>query len=250
MEFYTKDGQKIETATALAEIMKLDAGKLYLQQEQKKFLDAEITRVLGDGEGEGIVRVSKLKDNNQRLTDQVKTVETKLTALEQNKGKDNDDVAKVKQAMQADIDAATAKATEATKKLSDFQAKAQLKDHLIAANIKPAMLDMVMTHLSSKGIEEAGGIFTIGGKTLETAVKEFSGSDMGKEFTQAADHAGGGSGGSNGGGGKVVDNPFKAGPTFNMTKQAELKKTDFATAQRLAAEAGVALEAPGSTQAA
>ena len=56
-----------------------------------------------------------------------------------------------------------------------------------------------------------------------------------KESSGAGSPGGGGGGGGGGG----SDNPFKAGPGFNRTKQGELFSKDPALARRLAAEAGV-----------
>ena len=57
-------------------------------------------------------------------------------------------------------------------------------------------------------------------------------------------YSGGGDGGKGSGGGTDTGpNPFKEGPTFNMTEQMKLRKTDPAKAKRLAMEAGKVLPA-------
>lgn len=232
MDFFDKDGKKIELATVLAS----DEVKAHVATEGKKVMDAELIKVLGSGDGEPIARVAKLASNNSSLLDEKKKLEGKVSELEAKGGKADTDVEKVKTAMQAEIDAANAKAVEAEKKLQTTQFTGELRKHLSAGNVKPAMLDFVEAHIIGKGFETAGGIFTVGGKTLETYTKEFLASEAGKEFVQAAGHAGGGSGGSANGAKSTQVNPFAKG-TWNLTAQAELKKTDPAAAERMKSEA-------------
>lgn len=232
MDFYDKDGKKLELATVLAS----DEIKAHVATEGKKQMNAELLKVLGDGEGEPIARVAKLADNNQQLTTEKKKALEKLEALEKSGGKGNDDVEKVKAAMQAEVEKERTGRVEVEKKLSTLQFTGELRKHLLAGNVKPNMLDFVEAHIIGKGFETAGGIFTVGGKTLETFTKEFLTSDAGKEFTKAPDHAGGGSSGSGTVAGKGQVNPF-AKETWNLTAQAELNKTDPAAAQRFKSEA-------------
>ncbi len=71
-------------------------------------------------------------------------------------------------------------------------------------------------------------------------IKAWADSEEGKTFVGPRGNSGGGaSGGGGGGNGGARNNPYKAGPTWNMTEQTRLESSDPALAKRLRIEAGV-----------
>lgn len=102
-------------------------------------------------------------------------------------------------------------------------------------------------------IHEEDGVLTalakdpVVGDTLPVAehVKAWAGTDEGKAYRPARESAGSGANGGGSGGNPPNSsdaNPWKAGATFNMTRQAQIKNEDPAKADKLMREAGVRVQ--------
>jgi prefoldin subunit 5 len=95
----------------------------------------------------------------------------------------------------------------------------------------PETADILAAALAPK-ISEVEGEFVAEGKPLEDYVKDFVSSDVGKRFIEHGDSGGGATGGS----GKSEHDYakyFKKGDDYNLTKQAELAKSDPAAFKTL-----------------
>lgn len=116
-----------------------------------------------------------------------------------------------------------------------------LDEALSAAKVNPALAKAAHALIKAEhGVDLTDdGKATIGGKALADFVGEWAKSDTGKAFVTNGNAGGGAGGGNGGGGGSGEANPWKAGATFNLTKQGQILKSNPELAARMRAEAGI-----------
>ena len=116
-----------------------------------------------------------------------------------------------------------------------------LKDGLNSVNIAPHLRRAAeRLWMADIEVDEQGEPVTKDGTPLQDALKDWANTDEGRHFVAASANNGGGAEGKGNGKG-VTSNPFKR-ETRNLTEQARLKREAPQEAQRLAKDAGVALE--------
>ncbi|MGX1587340.1 hypothetical protein [Brevundimonas diminuta] len=113
-----------------------------------------------------------------------------------------------------------------------------LDDARVKPELKKAATAMLREGVELRDDDEGGPAAYKGGLPLSEAIKLWADSDEGKAFIMAGNSGGGAPGG--GKGAHSGPNPWKLGPTFNLTDQDRIEREKPELAARLKAEAGAA----------
>lgn len=118
--------------------------------------------------------------------------------------------------------------------IKNLRKEMQIGDALGAYDVIPGMREIAVNTILPKVALNDDGKAMVGSKKVSDFVKEWIEGDVGKNFLKN-DRTGGGAGGNEGGGINAEQlGWFKKGsPTWNATKQGELRKSDPALAERL-----------------
>lgn len=182
-----------------------------------------------------------LKDMQARLD----AIEAEKEQAEADKAKASGDVEAVRSQLETkhgrELKAATDRAEKAERQVEKLVIDNGLSAALDEARVKPE-LKRAAAALLREGVElkddDGEPVAYKGGLPLAEAIKLWAEGDEGKPFVLAGNSGGGAPGG--GKGAHSGPNPWKAGPTFNLTDQDRIEREKPELAARLKAEAGAA----------
>ena len=147
------------------------------------------------------------------------------------------------------VDKAESEKKQLQEKFKNTLIEKELTESLVEAGVdNKVRLEDAVTRIRKKhspDLEETDGKFkvVVGSlkEELPAFVKDWASSDEGKYYVSAPDNSGGGSNNQGGGGEKKV-NPYKK-ESWNLTQQARLESENIDEAKRMAAAAGVDINA-------
>jgi hypothetical protein len=185
------------------------------------------------------------RDALKELNDRLAAIEAEKEQAEADKAKASGDVEAVRTQLETkhgrELKAATDRAEKAEAQVQKLVIDSGLSAALDEARVKPE-LKRAAAALLREGVElkDDDGEPTAykGGLPLAEAIKLWAEGDDGKPFVLAGNSGGGAPGG--GKGAHTGPNPWKAGPTFNLTDQDRIEREKPELAARLKAEAGAA----------
>lgn len=194
--------------------------------------DAEIEKHLAEGKDseEKILRLEEeLKSKNPE--DLKKMLENQFAEKEGRWNEERDALMKERDALKASN----------LKRIFNESMAEGVKDLNFMDGLKDGFVALVQSRyqFEPKEIDGVTQFYTKDMKTPKDICHEFALSNEGKAFIKSPWGDGGGATGSRGGTGSsgAAENPWVKGKGFNLTKQAEIKRTNPALAQKLKAEA-------------
>ncbi len=185
------------------------------------------------------------RDALKELNDRLAAIEAEKEQAEADKAKASGDVEAVRTQLETkhgrELKAATDRAEKAERQVEKLVIDNGLSAALDEARVKPE-LKRAAAALLREGVElkddDGEPVAYKGGLPLAEAIKLWAEGDEGKPFVLAGNSGGGAPGG--GKGAHSGPNPWKAGPTFNLTDQDRIEREKPELAARLKAEAGAA----------
>lgn len=124
------------------------------------------------------------------------------------------------------------RATKAETALQSYKAEAALNATLLANNVDPKDIPMIVKATKNDIKPDDNGEPTIEGKSIEAWGKDYFAKD-GLRYVRAADNSGSGATGN-----QSTKSNSHAGKEFNLTEYGQLKATDAAAAAAWATETG------------
>ena len=193
----------------------------------------------------------RLKKDAKADRDSLKEMQARLDAIEAEKEQAEADKAKASGDVEAvrtqletkhgrELKAATERAEKAERQVEKLVIDNGLSAALDEARVKPE-LKRAADAMLRDGVElkddDGEPVAYKGGLPLAEAIKLWAEGDEGKPFVLAGNSGGGAPGGK---GAHSGPNPWKQGPTFNLTDQDRIEREKPELAARLKAEAGAA----------
>ncbi|WP_024352500.1 hypothetical protein [Brevundimonas naejangsanensis] len=184
------------------------------------------------------------RDALKELKDRLDAAEAEKQQAEEEKATKDKDVEGLRTQLETkhgrELKAATDRAEKAERQVEKLVIDNGLSAALDEARVKPE-LKRAAAALLREGVElkddDGEPVAYKGGLPLAEAIKLWAEGDEGKPFVLAGNNGGGAPGGK---GAHSGPNPWKQGPTFNLTDQDRIEREKPELAARLKAEAGAA----------
>ena len=207
----------------------------YVQAQVAAAVEAEGAEGLKSKNTELLAKLAKFKDIDP---DKYAEMVTAAAEAEKNKAKSLEEQGEYKKLYEQaqeqhakDMEKLQTKLDKALSQNKSLLVDAALSDALSEHNVNPVLLKPAISLLEKEVVlvdgEDGMQVAKVGDKDIASYVKEWAGTDVGKNFVLAKENSGGGAPGNGGTGGQVeeAEKHFQAG-TWNLTKQAELARTD------------------------